>query len=150
MANQILYGISDILKKGTTRERIIAVEYEEIITCDMDTNKLKFHQYNRDEIIEYVIEKKISIIHDLDNIQVIDYDNIPAKYQDIYNENLSRIKDFINLFGPTYRGFGKKGSNCSELAKKHNISLKSYMKLILKYFQSGCNNNVLYSGFTKV
>ena len=148
MTDQILYGIGDILKIDNSRERIIAVEYEEIITCKMDTNRLIFHQYNRDEIIAYAIEKKISIIHDLDSIKVIDYDSIPPKYQEIYNENVSRIKDFINLFGPTYIRFGKKGSNCSELAKKHNVSLKSYMKLILKYFQSGCNNNVLYSGLT--
>lgn len=45
MAEEILYGIGDILHNGNGEERIIAVEQDFIITCDLNTSKLKFHQY---------------------------------------------------------------------------------------------------------
>lgn len=149
MAEEILYGIGDILHNGNGEERIIAVEEDFIITCDLNTSKLKFHQYALSEFTSKLITKEISISKDIDDsVQVVDFNNVPPKYQEIYRENVSRVEDFINSFGPTYIDFGKKGASCRSLAEKHNISMKGYMKIITKYFQSGCQTNVLYSGNT--
>lgn len=149
MAEEILYGIGDILHNGNGEERIIAVEQDLIITCDLDTSKLKFHQYALSEFTSKLIVKEISVSKDIDDsVQVVDFNNVLPKYQEIYRENVSRVEDFINRFGPTYTDFGKKGASCRSLAEKHNISMKGYMKIITKYFQSGCKTNVLYSGNT--
>lgn len=102
MAEEILYGIGDILHNGNGEERIIAVEQDLIITCDLNTSKLKFHQYALSEFTSKLIAKEIFVSKDIDDsVQVVDFNNVPPKYQEIYRENVSRVEDFINRFGPT-------------------------------------------------
>ena len=148
MAEKILYGVGDILKNGQAEERIIVVESDYIVTCDLGTNRLAFNQYDIANFTQKLIKKEISVIRNSDVLNVIDFNSVPPKYQEIYKENVAKIEDFIKEYGPTYERYGKRGSNCSKLAKKHNISLKNYLLLVTKYFQSGCQANALYSGRT--
>lgn len=145
MAEKILYGVGDILKNGQAEERIVVVESDYIITCDLGTKRLIFNQYNISDFTQKLIKKEVTVIRNSDVLNVIDFDSVPQKYQEIYKENVAKVEDFIKAYGPTYEQYGKRGSNCKSLAAEHNTNLKSFLTVIRKYFQSGCQSNSLYS-----
>ena len=101
MAEKILYGVGDILKNGQFEERIVVVESDYIVTCDLKTTKLTFNQYSIEDFTRKVVQKEISVTRNPDVISVIDFDSVLPKYQEIYKENVAKVLD--NVVGVKFK-----------------------------------------------
>ena len=134
----------NILKFASKRERIIHVDNIFVVTVDLDTTKLYFNRYNPNYLISLIRSEDASIETDTED-RIINLDNVPKKYQEIYKKNREIVNDFALTYGPYYENFKKKENKSNDDAKKYSLGLKYYLKIIREYYQSGCSEISLLS-----
>ena len=134
----------NILKFASKRERIIHVDNIFVVTVDLDTTKLYFNRYNPNYLISLIRSKDASIETDTED-RIINLDNVPKKYQEIYKKNREIVNDFALTYGPYFYNYKKKDNKSTETAKRFGLALSNYLKVIREYYQSGCSDISLYS-----
>ena len=134
----------NILKFDSKRERIIHVDNIFVVTVDLDTTKLYFNRYNPNDLISLIRSKDASIETDTED-RIINLDNVPKKYQEIYKKNREIVNDFALTYGPYFYNYKKKDNKSTETAKRFGLALSNYLKVIREYYQSGCSDISLYS-----
>ena len=140
-------AVGNILQRNSKRERIIHIDSIFVVTVDLDTTKLKFNRYKPSEIYIAINNNEIKLIDEQESLPIINYNEIPKKYQEIYDKNQSIVNDFISKFGSYYTEFRKRkdGIFIEQLAKTYDVDVKFYIRIVREYFQSGCSDIALYS-----
>lgn len=128
---------------GGDRWRIVHIASMTCRLVRLDCSKRQFLDQTVSTLADLIAERRVELVED-EPVHV-DLDSLSDAKKDVYQEKVSFIHEFARLFGPDYSAFLTKGCKPEYVAlyTSHGISQATADRLILRWLQSGCQDEVL-------
>ena len=137
-----------ILKDNSTnnRYRVIYLDSDFAVLCQMDIDQTKLNKENTRELYQQLYSSTLSI--EEEQSIVFDYNELNDKAKECHDKNKAFIEDLAKEFGPTYLSIFDFSSRkkVHMLRNKHNLGKTAYYKHVRQFLQSGLNEYALLDG----
>lgn len=143
MNNIIVVG--GILKdtKTETRYRVVSLAQDEVVLCEMDTNKFKLTTNNLRSIVSLTLDREF--IKEDEEIVIFDVNDFSQSTRNKYIIRKEIVSEVMDIYGKNLMGLCGRGAKpeLKAIIDKYSIPVNSFWRMFTRYIQSGMKDSSL-------
>ena len=137
--------VGDVIVDYTenTKYRVIAIQNDVIVLCEMDIDKLSLIDYNLNIALELIAQNQLEVQRP--TFRIFDESMLSDETREKFLKKKSAMQDLAKTYGPTFLELASKKPKpvVKEIMKKYDIKMTAFWATCRKYLQGGMQDIAL-------
>lgn len=131
--------IGDVLldTNKNVRYRVISIHQEDVILCELDTDKLVLEDFNLNIILELIAQNQVKVEHP--EVTIFDITMLSEENRKNFLNKKAAMQKLTKAYGPTFLELATKKPKpeVKKIMEEHNLKMTAFWATCRKYLQSG-------------